>query len=41
MERNCLRQNKKLTKSHSINYEIIYNYLDQYKFVKLEDLKIK
>ena len=33
-----MRANKQLAKTHSINYDVIYQYLEQYKNVSLRDI---
>ena len=33
--------NKKITKSHSINYDVIYDYLEEHKSLNLQDIKIE
>ena len=41
MERNILTTSKKVTKSHSINYDVIYDYLEEHKHLNLQDIKIE
>ena len=38
LDRQCMRANKQLAKTHSINYDVIYQYLEQYKNVSLRDI---
>ena len=33
--------NKKATNSHSINYDVIYDYLEGHKYLNLQDIKIE
>ena len=33
--------NKKVSKSHSINYDVIYDYLEEHKSLNLQDIKIE
>ena len=41
MDRQIIRMNKKITKSHSINYDVIYDYLEEHKSLNLQDIKIE